>query len=93
MQLAQAAGDQRHIDPGELLRDGKLGDRRLLGGAAIEGFGRHLSQGEAEGGKLGPVKGLWRWPKGRLGGLVEGAGARTGGNKASHGGPAKHMAA
>ena len=35
VQLAQAAGLERHIDPGKLVGDRELGDRRFLGGAAV----------------------------------------------------------
>ena len=38
MQLAQRARLERHVDAGELLGDRKLGDVRLLGGAAVEGL-------------------------------------------------------
>src|SRR4029079_1179126 len=57
--LAQAARLERHIDSGELVRDRKLGDGRLLCCAPGQDLLRDAVKVEAERGKGGPRK-RWR---------------------------------
>ena len=66
VQLAQSAGLERHVDPGELLGDREAGDVRLLGGAAVELLGLLRAKRIAERGKLGAVERRGRGPVRRL---------------------------
>ena len=77
MQLAQTAGIERHIDPGKLVGDRELGDRDLLGGAAVADLGLGVVEGSAERGKLAACEWRGRWPERRLRRLEEGTCAST----------------
>ena len=56
MELAQRAGLERHVNPGELVGHRKAGDVRFLGGAAVELLGLLRAKRIAERGKLGAVE-------------------------------------
>ena len=62
MQFAESARLERHVNAGELLRDGKAGDVRFLGGAAVELLGLLRAERIAERGKLGPSRGAGAGP-------------------------------
>ena len=70
VKLAKRTGLERHIDAGKLVRNGKPGDVRLLGRAAIEGLGLHAAERIAEGGELGLAERRGRRSVTWLGGLA-----------------------